>query len=78
LSQDELGVWFDMPDKRTVAPTGSKEVIAKHTTKAKQRITACLTAGSDGTKYPLFIIFGKLKKPPKDLPKVWFVFLFAA
>lgn len=36
LSQDELGVWFDMPDKRTVAPTGSKEVIAKHTTKADE------------------------------------------
>lgn len=33
-----------------------------------------MTAGSDGTKYPIFIIFGKLKKPPKDLPKVCAVF----
>ena len=70
VNMDELGIWFDMPDNYTVAPTGSKEVIVKKTTRAKQRITVCLTAAADGTKYQPFIIFGKVKKVPKDLPQV--------
>lgn len=63
-------MWFDMIYNKTVAPTGSKEVIATTTTRHKRRITVCLTAAADGTKYPLFVIFGQLKKPPKNLPSV--------
>ena len=68
-NMDETAIWSDMPQRTTIAPTGTKSIPILSTGHEKLRTTVALSAMADGRKLPPFIIF-KGKRIPPDLQSI--------
>ena len=62
LCMDETAIWFDMPSNTTIDFTGAKDINLRTTPAEKRRVSVCLTASGDGTKYRPFIVFQGAKR----------------
>lgn len=64
---DQTGCFFEYLPRRTVNHVGASSVWVRSGGKEKERATAMLLADSEGTKYPLFLVF---KTRPSNVHKV--------
>ena len=64
---DETAVWNDIIYNITVELTGSKDVPMETTGHEKVRVSICLAAKLDGTKYKSFVVFVVAKRISKSL-----------
>lgn len=60
---DETAILYSMPILRTLERRGASRVAIKNAVDTKKRLTAALTVGADGKKYPLFLILKGLLCP---------------
>lgn len=67
IAMDETAFWADMVSPNTVDITGAKGIPLKTTRNEKIRVSVCLTAKADGTKWKPFIVFGGAKRENKAL-----------
>ena len=61
-AMDETPVWQDMVGTTTVSKVGRQDVVLKSTGHEKARVSVCLTARTDGTKFKPFIVFKGAKR----------------
>jgi hypothetical protein len=58
---DETAILYSMPLLRTLEQRGSRSVMIRKILDTSKRLTAAVTVGADGTKYPLFLILKGLQ-----------------
>ena len=67
---DQVPLFFAMPNKKSIAPVGAKQVAAKTTGHTKARLTAHLLALDNGWIDEALVIFKGLKKVPEDCKQI--------
>lgn len=69
IAMDETAVLKDMLSSTTVDKVGSKTVSIKTTGQEQEKVTVCLAAKADGTKFKLFMVFTAGKRECAALNK---------